>query len=265
MYLASYHGSPGFFKSLGKVFKKILPVAIGFATGGLSGAVMGIAGMGGGGAQVAASLGTRTFAGQPRGRPQVEPRGLAKPRMGQSGFYNIFGRKHASLTRVTSTPLVEYGRPAPLAAARIKSPFFMVDQLVDKGITRYTEYQMKLLSAQQRAGMRRNAMPYFTSAQRKAFGTAAGYGNIVGGAQPTLAQARQARAAFAPFQVPQKRRRMNVANPKALRRAIRRTSGFVKLARRALKGSGYRVVSAGSRRPSIKIQESGPGGVVVQK
>lgn len=36
-------------------------------------------------------------------------------------------------------------------------------------------------------------------------------------------------------------RRMNVANPRALRRAIRRTSGFVKLAKRALKGTGYAV------------------------
>jgi len=62
-----------------------------------------------------------------------------------------------------------------------------------------------------------------------------------------------------------KRKRMNVANPKALRRAIRRQSGFVKLARRALKGSGYRIVTAGSRKPSIRIQESGPGGVTVQK
>ena len=36
-------------------------------------------------------------------------------------------------------------------------------------------------------------------------------------------------------------RRMNVANPRALRKAIRRTSGFVKLAKRALKGTGYAV------------------------
>lgn len=36
-------------------------------------------------------------------------------------------------------------------------------------------------------------------------------------------------------------RRMNPSNPKALRRAIRRTDGFVKLAKRALKGTGYAV------------------------
>ena len=36
-------------------------------------------------------------------------------------------------------------------------------------------------------------------------------------------------------------RRMNVANPRALRRAMRRTDGFVKLAKRALKGTGYAV------------------------
>ena len=34
-------------------------------------------------------------------------------------------------------------------------------------------------------------------------------------------------------------RSMNVANPKALRRAIRREAGFVTLAKQALKGSGY--------------------------
>ena len=36
-------------------------------------------------------------------------------------------------------------------------------------------------------------------------------------------------------------RRMNVANPKALRKALRRTDGFVKLAKRSLKGTGYAV------------------------
>lgn len=63
-----------------------------------------------------------------------------------------------------------------------------------------------------------------------------------------------------------KRKRMNVANPKALRRAIRRQAGFVKLAKRALKGSGYTVVSKGSRRPqrAIQITESGPGSVNVR-
>lgn len=65
--------------------------------------------------------------------------------------------------------------------------------------------------------------------------------------------------------LPMKRRRMNPANPKALRRAIRRQSGFVKLARRALKGSGYQIVSRGSRKPTVRIQESGSGSVTVQK
>lgn len=65
--------------------------------------------------------------------------------------------------------------------------------------------------------------------------------------------------------LPMKRRRMNVANPKALRRATRRTAGFVKLARRSLRGTGYRIVSASSRRPQIKIQEAGAGSVTVQK
>jgi hypothetical protein len=61
-----------------------------------------------------------------------------------------------------------------------------------------------------------------------------------------------------------KRRRMNVTNPKALRRAIRRQTGFVKLARRALKGTGYTIVSRGSRRPRTVVKESGPGSVTVQ-
>lgn len=42
-----------------------------------------------------------------------------------------------------------------------------------------------------------------------------------------------------------KRRRMNVANAKALRRAIRRTDGFVKLARRTLKGTGFTIARRG--------------------
>ena len=45
-----------------------------------------------------------------------------------------------------------------------------------------------------------------------------------------------------------RRRRMNVANPKALRKAIRRQAGFVKLAKKALKGTGYRIVTKGSGR-----------------
>lgn len=66
-------------------------------------------------------------------------------------------------------------------------------------------------------------------------------------------------------QLVRKRRRMNVANPKALRRSIRRQAGFVKLARRALQGSGYKIVSRGasSRPKRVSIRESGPGGVSV--
>lgn len=64
---------------------------------------------------------------------------------------------------------------------------------------------------------------------------------------------------------PVRRRRMNVANAKALRRAIRRQSGFVKLARKALKGTGYTIVSRGSRsRRPVSIKESGPGSVIVR-
>lgn len=62
-----------------------------------------------------------------------------------------------------------------------------------------------------------------------------------------------------------KRRRMNVANPKALRKAIRRQAGFVKLARRALKGTGYTIASRGSsRRRPLNIRETGPGSVTVR-
>lgn len=75
---------------------------------------------------------------------------------------------------------------------------------------------------------------------------------------------RRRSAARMPGEMP-KRRRMNVANPKALRRALRRQQGFVKLARRALKGSGYTIVARGSRRPSIRVQEAGSGGVTIQK
>lgn len=60
-----------------------------------------------------------------------------------------------------------------------------------------------------------------------------------------------------------KSRRMNVANPKALRRAIRREQGFVKLAKKALKGTGYRVVSASSQRKRVQVRESGAGSVTV--
>lgn len=63
-----------------------------------------------------------------------------------------------------------------------------------------------------------------------------------------------------------KQRRMNVANPKALRRAIRREAGFVNLARRALKGTKWKIVSQGSGRargPKV-IVESGPGSVVTR-
>jgi len=43
--------------------------------------------------------------------------------------------------------------------------------------------------------------------------------------------------------MPRKRRRMNVGNVKALRRATRRTDGFVRLARSSLKNTGFKVVS----------------------
>jgi len=47
-----------------------------------------------------------------------------------------------------------------------------------------------------------------------------------------------------------KRRRMNVGNAKALRRAIRRTDGFVRLSRSALKNTGFKIVSKSSGKVS---------------
>lgn len=70
-----------------------------------------------------------------------------------------------------------------------------------------------------------------------------------------------------PAGMPRKRRRMNPGNVRALRRAMRRQDAFVKLARRALKGSKYRIATVGSsrsRRP-LNITESGPGGVTVSR
>lgn len=50
--------------------------------------------------------------------------------------------------------------------------------------------------------------------------------------------------------MPSRRRRMNVGNAKALRRAIRRTDGFVRLAKSALKNTGFKIVSKSSGRVS---------------
>lgn len=47
-----------------------------------------------------------------------------------------------------------------------------------------------------------------------------------------------------------RRRRMNVGNAKALRRAIRRTDGFVRLAKSALKNTGFKIVSKSSGKVS---------------
>lgn len=61
-----------------------------------------------------------------------------------------------------------------------------------------------------------------------------------------------------------RRRRMNPANARALSRATRRVDGFVRLAKRSLKHTNYKLVSksAGKSRskPSV-IVETGPGGV----
>lgn len=61
-------------------------------------------------------------------------------------------------------------------------------------------------------------------------------------------------------------RRIDVGNAKALRRSIRRENGFVKLAKRALRGGRFKVTSAsaGVRRGPRTIVESGPGSVVTR-
>ena len=65
--------------------------------------------------------------------------------------------------------------------------------------------------------------------------------------------------------LPPKRRRMNPGNAKALRRAIRRQESFVKLARKALKGTKYTISTRGASRPRrVHVTEHGPGSVTVR-
>lgn len=64
-----------------------------------------------------------------------------------------------------------------------------------------------------------------------------------------------------------KRRRMNVVNPKALRRANRRVDGFVREVKRSLKHSNYKLVSKStgrSKKPAPVIVETGPGNVIAR-
>lgn len=62
-----------------------------------------------------------------------------------------------------------------------------------------------------------------------------------------------------------RRRKMNYANGKALTRANRRVDGFVKLARKSLKHTNYKIVSksAGRSKRPISISERGAGSVHV--
>ena len=46
------------------------------------------------------------------------------------------------------------------------------------------------------------------------------------------------------IQMPRKRRRMNYNNPRALARANRRRDGFIRNAKKSIKGSGYKIVPA---------------------
>lgn len=83
-----------------------------------------------------------------------------------------------------------------------------------------------------------------------------GGGGVIGGKPGKLSSAEKKMMGVKP-------RRMNVGNAKALRRAIRRQAGFVKLAKRALKGSGYKIVTKGSGGRRVSVREAGAGSVTV--
>lgn len=62
-----------------------------------------------------------------------------------------------------------------------------------------------------------------------------------------------------------KRRKMNYANSRALTRANRRVDGFVRMARRSLKHTGYKIVSkSASKGRRVSVSEHGPGSVHVR-
>lgn len=62
-----------------------------------------------------------------------------------------------------------------------------------------------------------------------------------------------------------KRRSMNMVNPRALARANRRVEGFVRVARRSLKHTGYKVVTKNSgSRARGRYAEHGPGDLNVR-
>jgi len=67
-------------------------------------------------------------------------------------------------------------------------------------------------------------------------------------------------------EVKKRRRRMNYANGRALSRANRRVDGFVRLAKRSLKHTNYKIVSksSGRSRPRVSVSEHGPGSVSVR-
>jgi len=69
-------------------------------------------------------------------------------------------------------------------------------------------------------------------------------------------------------QVRKRRRKMNFANSRALGRANRRVDGFVRLAKRSLKHTNYKILTKqqgrGRRSSSPVIVESGPGNVIAR-
>jgi len=69
----------------------------------------------------------------------------------------------------------------------------------------------------------------------------------LGGPRPSVSLVRTAGGQMVAMP---RRRRTNFANPKALRRAISRQNGFVRLAKGALKNSGFKVVSVSSGKVS---------------
>lgn len=158
-----YAGDPGFLSSLWKGVKKLAPAVLGFAAGGIPGA---IAGLGAGGGKPTPQLPSvpGTLGGQ-----IAFPGGVSVSGAWQPGQAVVPGR----------------GRLPP-----------------------YTAAGPGVLPGGGRGGSMVPSGYHFAKD---------GSGRLV------------------------RNRRMNVANPKALRRAMRRTDGFVKLAKRALKGTGYAV------------------------
>lgn len=167
------------------------------------------------------------------------------PISGLAGFVTGGGRSRTTLRRqIRRAP-----RQTALVPTRGVRGF--VQRLIPGGRTGFEQVTRGETQQQRNTRIQREAAQRAAEARQQ-------------GASPAQAQQVAVQAAAAEG-VAFKRRRMNVVNPKALRRAARRVNGFVKVATRALEGTGWKVV----RRTSTKrgkprtIIESGPGSVVL--